>query len=162
MKTMSQLPPRRTAAEPAITASNQAPPAAAVRTLGPEVPLPFFVLLDLLSLLAAFQVAYVAAPRLKRLLLSGNRIFPVWVSLLSTEPAGTYRPMHEMAWALLGRSGLGDGRVRDDSPRRLQSSWWVRRAILHVMGGRGSLPPHASRYRYGPGVLNGRAPGGRL
>jgi hypothetical protein len=97
---MSQSPSLRTAPKPTATAPAPVslPPAS---TLGPDVPALFFVLLDLLSLIAAFLAAYVAAPDVKRLLLSGDRLPAWWVSLLSPELAGEYRPLHEVAWVLL-------------------------------------------------------------
>jgi hypothetical protein len=79
---MSQPPFLRTAPKPTLTPAEPAAPAA-VRTFGPEIPAPFFVLLDLLSLIAAFLAAYFAAPEVKRLLLSGNRLPAAWISLLS-------------------------------------------------------------------------------
>ncbi|MEO8257207.1 MAG: sugar transferase [Acidobacteriota bacterium] len=73
----------------------------AVRTLGPDVPALFFVLLDLLSLVAAFQAAYFAAPIVKSLLLSGGRLPAAWIALLSPELTSEFRPLHEVAWVLL-------------------------------------------------------------
>ena len=97
---MSQPPSLRPAPKRAIAAADEAP-LAAVRTLGPDVPPPFFVLVDLLSLLAAFQAAYFAAPMVKRLLLSGDRLPASWITVLSPELTSDYRPLHEVFWVLL-------------------------------------------------------------
>ena len=64
--------------------------------LGAEPPA-FLLLLDLLSLVSAFGLAYGLAPTLKNLLLHGTGPIVAWVALLSPEVAGGYRPIGEVA-----------------------------------------------------------------
>jgi len=73
--------------------------ASAARPLGAE-PVSFLVLLDLLSIVSAFSIAYAVAPRLKNLLLSESTIRG-WITVLAPEIGGEFRPLAEAGWMML-------------------------------------------------------------
>lgn len=60
----------------------------------------FLVLVDLVSILAAFFLAHVGAPLLKQVLLTRVVLPPRFVQLMSPE-FGEFRPMSDVAWMLL-------------------------------------------------------------
>ena len=59
-----------------------------------------FWLADTLCLIAAFYVAYMAAPSVKAAALDQTSRFSTWLSLLSPEPGGEYRAIREVVWVL--------------------------------------------------------------
>lgn len=68
--------------------------------LGAEPP-EFLLVLDILSLIAAFYLAYLSAPRLKvRLLSTTSSTFRAWLSELSPQ-VGEFRSPDQMLWVLL-------------------------------------------------------------
>jgi exopolysaccharide biosynthesis polyprenyl glycosylphosphotransferase len=76
-------------------------PPTPVRHLGAE-PVSFLVLLDVLSLSAAFLTAYLAAPIIKRLVMTGPQTIQAWALAFSPElrPAFGMRPIGEALWVL--------------------------------------------------------------
>lgn len=74
--------------------------------LGPNIPRHFLWLADILSLIAAFQIAYMAAPRVKALALAQSSPVKPWVQLFSPELGGEFRPLNEVAWVLLVMSAV--------------------------------------------------------
>jgi exopolysaccharide biosynthesis polyprenyl glycosylphosphotransferase len=71
-----------------------------LRSLGAE-PREFLLVLDLVSLIAAFYLAYATAPRLKvRLLSTTSSIVRAWLSELSPQ-IGEFRSPDQMMWVLL-------------------------------------------------------------
>src|SRR5258706_9957332 len=82
-----------------LEAESTVPAMGAARALGAE-PAAFLLLLDLLSLVTAFWIAYTTVPFLKDLFLSHSPIRG-WLAALDPEPAGKYRPINESAWMLL-------------------------------------------------------------
>ena len=71
-----------------------------LRTLGAEPP-EFLLVIDLVSLIVAFYLAYAIAPGLKARLLDTRSSFLAWVSVLSPQIGGEFRPLDEMVWVLL-------------------------------------------------------------
>ncbi|HXT31761.1 MAG TPA: sugar transferase [Vicinamibacterales bacterium] len=68
-------------------------------TFGTNVPRYFLIAIDVLSLTGAFFSAYVVAPRVRSVAISGSLLHD-WVFALSPDVLGEFRPMREMAWVL--------------------------------------------------------------
>jgi exopolysaccharide biosynthesis polyprenyl glycosylphosphotransferase len=70
-----------------------------LRTLGAEPP-EFLLVLDLISLIAAFYLAYAIVPEVKARLLD-TALFRSWLTPLSPQLGGTFQSPDEMMWVLL-------------------------------------------------------------
>ena len=92
---VNRLPPLRVADAGAI---RMLPVRAPGRSLGAE-PASFLIVLDFLILSAAFGLAYVLAPVLKKILLNATELRG-WIALLSPTVGGEFRALADVAWAL--------------------------------------------------------------
>ena len=62
---------------------------------GPEIPRAFFIILDVVFLMAAFSTAYLLAPSIKNLILEFGWLPTSWELALAPEVGGEFRPLEK-------------------------------------------------------------------
>jgi exopolysaccharide biosynthesis polyprenyl glycosylphosphotransferase len=83
------------------TAATVGPYPAGRTTFGPDIPRRFLWLCDSFAIVAAFLGAYQLAPVIKSAALSRQVVPDPWITLLSLDVVGDYRPIDDVAWVPL-------------------------------------------------------------